>query len=101
MARPALITRTLKYTSIACTCVIIDDNGAHSENRVFTLSKVHENNAKTLAKLRKMYETDEVKIAAIVSTTIVEERRKMTEETFIANSEVMDVNEEAETETEE
>lgn len=97
MARPALITRTLKYTSIACTCVILDENGAHSENRVFTLSKVHDAGAKTLARLRKMYETENVKIAAIVSTTIIEERRKMTEETFIANSEVMDVNEEAET----
>lgn len=98
MARPALITRTLKYTSIACTCVILDENGAHSENRVFTLSKVHDAGAKTLARLRKMYETENVKIAAIVSTSIIEERRKMTEETFIANSEVMDVNEETETE---
>lgn len=98
MARPALITRTLKYTSIACTCVILDENGAHSENRVFTLSKVHDAGTKTLARLRKMYETETVKIAAIVSTTVIEERRKMTEETFIANSEVMDINEETETE---
>lgn len=93
MARPALITRTIKYTSIACTCVVIDENGAHSENRTFTLSRVHDKSSKTLERVRKFYETDNLKIAAIISTDIIEEKRKMTEETFIANSEVMDVNE--------
>lgn len=93
MARPALITRTLRYTSVACTCVVIDENGAHSENRTFTLSRVHDKSSKTLEMLRKTYETDELKIAAIISTAIIEERRKMTEETFINNSEVMDINE--------
>lgn len=93
MARPSLVTRTLVYSSIACTVVVIDENGAHSDNRVFTLSKVHLNNAKTLNLLRKMYETDSLKIAAIVTITYVKENRKMTEEYFIEHSEVVSVEE--------
>lgn len=93
--RKSLITRTVKYTQVSCLCVTTENGNAESKNLTFTLSKKHSNTPKTLKMLRAKYETDTLHIATIIDCTVVEERRKMTEEYFIDHSELMDINEEA------
>lgn len=82
-----LVTRTIKGTK--CVLLCVDIHTAEPCNRTVTIGAVYKDKKKLLNKCREMIETDELKVVHIVEETEVEEIRAMSEEFFIAHSEVI------------
>lgn len=82
-----MVTRTIKGTKVILLCV--DVNTAEPFNQTLTIGAVYKDKKKLLNKCRDMVETDTIKVAHIVDEQEVEEIRGMSEEYFIAHSEIV------------
>lgn len=84
MPRKRVVSRTMKYTKVTTLCV--DIIAGETINQTYTVTGNCKDDDLLLKKLKKEYETDSIKICAIVDKTEFNEYREMTEEDFIAHS---------------
>ena len=82
-----LITRTFEESNVTVMCV--DTETAEVSNETFHFAYAMDNE-KALKVCKKLYESATTKIVAVVDNEVTETLRGMTEETFLANSIVLD-----------
>lgn len=88
MAREALITRTVEATKV--DVLGLDINTAEPENRTYYLPGKFKDEKKLLNKVKKEFETDDFKVATIVSSEVVSTLYGITVDDFIKNAKVLD-----------
>ncbi len=88
MGRIAMVTRTINYTEVTALTVdlsnITEAGTPLTENKVFTLSGTYAELDKLMKALKKEYETDTLKVVAVMSTDVKEKLYGMTEQEFMA-----------------
>lgn len=87
MARKAIVSRTIKATKCNVLCVNIPT--AETENKEVTVSRTYSDPVKLLKKVQSVVDTDTFKAVQVISSVVVEQRYGMSEEDFIAHSEVL------------
>lgn len=81
MARVPMVTRTLAFTK--ATVLGMNTTTCEAFNETFTVSREQKDEKKLLAKLKSLYETEEIAIVRVLKTELVEQKFGMTEEEFI------------------
>lgn len=87
MARKFNVTRTIKTTTVTAMTINIDS--ASVDNVTLTLSGEHTDEAYLLKAVKKSFDTDNVRVAAILDYHVDSALYGMDEETFIANAVVL------------
>lgn len=87
MARKAIVSRTIKATKCNVLCVNIPTT--ETENKEVTVSRTYSDPVKLLKKVQSVVDTDTYKAVQVISSEVVEQRYGMSEEDFIAHSEVL------------
>lgn len=87
MARQPMVTRTITTTKLTVMC--LDISTQETVTKEVTVPRVFKDETKLLNKIKPMVETDTLKAVHIVSAEVVETLYGMTEQEFIAHSEVL------------
>ena len=87
MARRKLVTRTITATEVNCLCMNIVD--AEPMNKVFRVVGKFTDDDKLIKVVRKLHETDDFKIVAIVDKTETQELYGLDENEFLASAHVI------------
>lgn len=96
MARKINVTRTIKTTTATALCV--NTITAEPYNETVTVSGEYTDTKKLLKVIKRKLETEDVSVAAVVESHVNETLYGMTEETFIANAEILPTRTKKETE---
>lgn len=88
MARIPMVTRTIQSTT--ATVLTVDVSTQKTEQATFVLPRTYESNDKALKVAKKMYETDTLKVVAILNLEVTEQLYGMTEAEFVELARVMD-----------
>ena len=88
MARVPVVTRTIKSTVVQAMTVNVETGEVVIKS--YVLSRTYKTNDLMLKKLRKLHETETVKIVQIMEAKVEEHKYSMSEDTYIANAEVVD-----------
>lgn len=87
MARTPMVTRTFQTTKARVLC--LDITSGESVTKEVTLSGLYPNDTKVLKACAKIIETEALKAVHIVSVETEEQLRGMSEQKFIANSDIL------------
>lgn len=87
MARRKMVTRTITATDVTCLCM--DISTAEPINKTFSIVGKFAEDEKLLKVVRKMYETDDVKIVAIVDKNVTNELYGMDENEYLAHAHII------------
>lgn len=91
MARERMVTRTVLSTKV--TCLTLDVQTAEPQNCTYEVAGTFpddpKGNDKLLKLVRKQYETDTLKVVAIVAKETTEQLYGMSEQKFIEQAEVL------------
>lgn len=88
MARVPVVSRTIKSTVVQAMTVDVETGEVFIKS--YVLSRTYKTNDLILKKLRKQHETDTVKIVQIMDAKVETHKYSMSEDTYIANAEVVD-----------
>ena len=87
MARVPMVTRTVTTTTVNAMCV--DTTKGEVCNRITTLPRTYNDDAKLLKKVKEQLETAELKVVQIVDKTENETLYGMSEQDFINSAKVL------------
>lgn len=87
MARERMITRTITCTVV--TVMQVNTETAEVTNKTYKLSSVFNNDAKLLRAVKKLYETEEEKIVAIVNKMEMSDLYGMPENEFLTHAQII------------
>ena len=87
MARESMVTRTI--TSTRATVMGMNLVTAEPENKVIELPGEYKDNSTMLNRAKKVGETDEYKIVAIVASEVVKNLYAMSESDFITQAKII------------
>lgn len=87
MARKRVVDRTINYTIVSV--LVVDTVANENFTQEYIVSGNTNDDARLLKQLKKEYETDTLKLACIKNKENKKELRRMSEEFYIANSEVI------------
>lgn len=82
--RESMVTRTVIGTKV--TALVIDTNACELSNVTYEIGGKHTNDEKLLNKVRKDYDTEDLKVVKIVAVEPFEKRYGMKESDFIAHA---------------
>lgn len=82
-----MVTRTVTTTAADCMC--LDVINAEPINKRFIMSGTYESDEKLLKAVRKLHETEELKIAAVVNTEIINALYGMDEADFLNMAKIL------------
>lgn len=88
MARVPVVSRTIKSTVVQAMAVDVETGEVLI--KTYVLSRTYKNNDLILKKLRKLHETDTIKIVQIMEAKVEVHKYSMSEDTYIANATVVD-----------
>ena len=92
MARKRVVDRTINYTVV--TALVVDTVANENFFQEYIVSGNPKDDAKLLKELKAEHETETLKITCIKSKENKKEYRRMTEEFYIQNSEIVEKGEE-------
>ena len=84
MARIPMVTRTITTTKATIMC--LDITNGEPFNEVYALPRTYKDDKALLKKAQAMYESDTIKLVAIVGVEEVETLYGMTEQDFITHA---------------
>ena len=87
MARQSMVTRTIPTTIANVLCLNIADET--TSKKEVTLSRTYKSEQALLKAVKKLYETDDVKIVHVVDHSTKNVRYGQTEQKFIENAEIL------------
>lgn len=87
MARPAMVTRTIKGTNL--TALMVDINAQLTYEHNYTLSRTYKDSKSLLKALEKVANDDTHKVVKILSSKPIETLYGMDEQKFISNAEIL------------
>lgn len=87
MARKPMVTRTVKVTH--CDCLWLNVETGESERKIFDITGTVKDEAKLLAKVKRIYDAEDGKIVHVYGTEVEEILYGMTEEQFVAGAEIL------------
>lgn len=87
MARIPMVTRTISTTIFEV--MTLDISSAQVNVREYILTGTHENSEKTLKELKKIYETEYIKLVHIEDVNITTALYGMTEQEFIQAAQIL------------
>ena len=82
--RESMVTRTVIGTKV--TALVMDTNTYEPSNVTYEIGGQHTNDEKFLNKVRKEYDTEDLKVVKIVAVEPFEKRYGMKESDFIAHA---------------
>lgn len=82
--RESMVTRTVIGTKV--TALVMDTNTYEPSNVTYEIGGQHTNDEKLLNKVRKEYDTEDLKVVKIVAVEPFEKRYGMKESDFIAHA---------------
>lgn len=88
MARRKLVTRTITVTKVTCLCMNVST--AEASNETYSIVGKFTDDEKLLKSIRKLYETYEDKIVAIVDKAESNELYGLDENEFIARAHIIE-----------
>lgn len=91
MARQPMVTRTIQETVVEAFC--LNTVTGDTEKKEFTLARTYKDDDHILKQLKKVADTDELKVVHIISSHVTQTYYGMTEQKFIENAEKMPVKE--------
>lgn len=89
-----MITRTIKRTTV--TMVVFDVNTEQPVEKTITLAGEFKTDEDLTKRLKELYETDTEKVVHFKDKTVVSDLFRMTEQNFLANSELVSKDSETE-----
>ena len=87
MARERMVTRTI--TSTLVTVMQVNTETAEVTNKNYNISSIFNDDAKLLRAVKKLYETEEEKIVAIVDKQEISDLYGMTENEFLTHAHII------------
>lgn len=87
MARERMVTRTIKSTLV--TVMQVNTETAEVTNNTYNISSIFNDDAKLLRAVKKLYETEQEKIVAIVGKMQTSDLYGMTENEFLTHAHSM------------
>ena len=87
MARKPMVTRTVKVTHADCLWLNVETGD--SERRVLDITGTVKDDAKLLAKVKALYDTEGGKVVHVYGSTVEEILYGMSEEQFVAGAEIL------------
>lgn len=88
MARRKLVTRTITATKVTCLCMNVVT--AEPSNETYSIVGKFTDDEKLLKSIRKLYETDEDKIVAIVDKVETNELYGLDENEFLERAHIIE-----------
>lgn len=82
--RESMVTRTVIGTKVSA--LVMDTNTCEPSNVTYEIGGRHTNDEKLLNKVRKEYDTEDLKVVKIVAVEPFEKRYGMKESVFIAHA---------------
>lgn len=88
MARKPMVTRTITTTEV--TCMSLDITQGESLTQVLVLPRTYKDEKKLIKMLQETFNTDDIKVVAIIDKKEVETLYGMEEQKFISNAQILD-----------
>lgn len=87
MARVPMVTRTMTVTKAKVLCLNIAEG--HPFEKEIELPRTYKDEKKLMEKIKSLIDNDNEKAVHIVSTEIIKKLYGMSEDTFMANAEIL------------
>lgn len=87
MARVPQVTRTITTTKVVA--MVVNTQLGETETKEYVLPRTYKDNASVLKQLQKTFDTEDIKVVKVLTTTEENTLYGMTEQKFIEHAEVL------------